>query len=548
MSLSEDPAALGSWQRRTNRGGDLDFERRLQSIETARYRSLDGVEPRAVELAEQAAEQGDPHAAIRARLVASNVLSRRGHTVAAREQQLSLHEQAAPWPSLARRARMMLAANAARLGERAEAMRWIRSSLDGWTEDDQPSWRAEALMTAALLSVSRTGVDYTLVRYAVAEIGAHCDPQIVVVALANFAETAAECGDLDVSAEFTAAALSLIERRPDVVTALVLDSIAQAQLATGDAETAEASLRTALRLEQQTGCADVMGDPWLSLAQVLLARGRPGEALRMLEHPRRLATAMRTPWTLTREYRLRATVLADLGRWEEAYAAMRDHLQVYEIVRSVEGDRAVVEASSLQIVEEERRRARQFEQLALTDSLTGLANRRQVDRWLDAAAGPESASGLQAGALTVAILDLDHFKRINDTYSHSAGDEVLRQLARMLETFCRECRERGEDLQAARLGGEEFLLVWRGGDPAHAAVLAQAVLERVRNHRFVELEAELRVTASIGLATQHAGLSGPELLQTADRYLYLAKRSGRDCLRAAELPAGSLVPAVFVAS
>ncbi|MCW2524843.1 MAG: pleD [Frankiales bacterium] len=528
MSSSEDRPALSNWQRRANRGGDPDFELRLRQLESERYASLQSTDALCAELLEEAERRGETHSAIRVRLVASNVLSRRGHAVAARAQQVRLHEQAEPWPSLARRARMMLAANAARLGERAEATRWIRACLEGWTDGEQPSWRAEALMTSALLSVSRTGVDYTLVRYAITEIRAHCGPQILAVALANFAETAAECGDLDMAAEFADAALALIEEQAEVVTPLILDSIAQARLAMGDLDAAESELRAALELERTTGCADVMGDPWLSLSQVLLTRGRPEEALAMLDHPRRLAVSLRTPWTLTREFRLRASILAELQRWAEAYAALRDHLEVYEIVRSVEGDRAVAEAANLQVVDEERRRARQFEQLALTDSLTGLANRRQVDQWLEEPRRPT------AGPLSVAILDLDHFKRINDTYSHGAGDEVLRQIARMLRAFCQEYRDSGQDVLAARLGGEEFLLLWRECQPARAATAAHAVLDRIRHQQFAELEAHVRVTASIGLASGDAEVSGAELLKAADRRLYQAKRSGRDRVVAAD--------------
>ena len=126
-----------------------------------------------------------------------------------------------------------------------------------------------------------------------------------------------------------------------------------------------------------------------------------------------------------------------------------EHLAVYEGLRSVEGDRALAEFNIVQIADEERRRAAEFEKLALTDSLTGLPNRRKAERWLAA---------LTDQQVSLAIIDLDHFKRINDEYSHDSGDEVLRRVGRLLF----DCADR-PDMLLARLGGEEFIQLCAGG-------------------------------------------------------------------------------------
>ena len=130
----------------------------------------------------------------------------------------------------------------------------------------------------------------------------------------------------------------------------------------------------------------MQGDPWLTFAEIKLALDQPDEAWALLEHPRRTGWTAKGSWTRCRDLKLRAQVLAAQQRWQPAYQAILEHLEMYQLLRSVEGDRAVAEISTVQIADEERRRAAEFEKLALTDPLTGLANRRRVERWLAEAA------------------------------------------------------------------------------------------------------------------------------------------------------------------
>jgi diguanylate cyclase (GGDEF)-like protein len=177
---------------------------------------------------------------------------------------------------------------------------------------------------------------------------------------------------------------------------------------------------------------------------------------------------------------------------------------------------------------EARQQSRRYRELSLRDPLTGLYNRRYVDeqlpRLLRRAAG-------SADEVTLALLDLDHFKRVNDTFSHEVGDEVLRTVAELLQVI-----ESPEDLDrdagsfAARMGGEEFLLVLVGRDPAMDARQLESVRQAVAAQRWADLTGDLPVTASIG-ATSTAGLTDPmpaELLSRADANLYRAKRQGRN--------------------
>jgi two-component system cell cycle response regulator len=158
---------------------------------------------------------------------------------------------------------------------------------------------------------------------------------------------------------------------------------------------------------------------------------------------------------------------------------------------------------------------------AMSDSLTGLANRRAADQVLDVALG--------SGESVLAVLiDVDHFKQVNDTYGHSGGDAVLAQVARAI----RSCT-RGGDL-AARYGGEEFLVIVRGA----ALEVAERIGERYRRAvRRVELPhgpdataPSKPVTVSVGIAGNacNTGVDRSSLVAAADAALYEAKLAGRD--------------------
>ncbi len=131
-----------------------------------------------------------------------------------------------------------------------------------------------------------------------------------------------------------------------------------------------------------------------------------------------------------------------------------------------------------------------------------------------------------SGELWVALLDLDHFKRVNDTCSHAVGDEVLRAVAALLQ----DTGAPGAGSFAARLGGEEFLLVLPGVDAAAAGRHLERVRRAVAAHPWAPLTRGLPVTVSIGGAgtAEVADRTPAQLLGRADARLYRAKRAGRD--------------------
>ncbi len=158
-------------------------------------------------------------------------------------------------------------------------------------------------------------------------------------------------------------------------------------------------------------------------------------------------------------------------------------------------------------------------ELATRDALTGLLNRRAMVELL-AREHPRIQRGL--GPLAIALLDIDHFKRINDTLGHGAGDEVLRRVAAILQS-----RLRSADA-LARWGGEEFLLVMPGTRLAEAGVVMERLRTEVASGPFGEVAPGLAVSFSAGLVELREGEAQDAAIDRADRALYRAKQGGRD--------------------
>ena len=179
-------------------------------------------------------------------------------------------------------------------------------------------------------------------------------------------------------------------------------------------------------------------------------------------------------------------------------------------------------AATIQLIKDKE----QQRQLAVRDGLTGLYNRRAFNELLASTiANEDRRSG---GSLGLVILDLDHFKKLNDTYGHPAGDAALRSLARLLTQHLRK----GD--QAARYGGEEFVVILPGSDEERSMGAAERLRNALQKHRFVFEGARIPLTASFGVAIWPADGKEPEaLLSSSDRALYAAKQTGRNRVVAA---------------
>lgn len=170
-----------------------------------------------------------------------------------------------------------------------------------------------------------------------------------------------------------------------------------------------------------------------------------------------------------------------------------------------------------------RRRSKEMERAALTDVLTGLNNRRFFN---EALAQYLAEFGKIECPVGLMILDLDHFKSINDTYGHDVGDEVLRAVSRCLQEFTRY-----HDI-LARLGGEEFGIVVPNMNAGDLAVFADRIRRAVERLSMDVGNVRLRITVSIGLATALPQEEPASLYKRADVNLYGAKQAGRNRIAA----------------
>ncbi len=161
--------------------------------------------------------------------------------------------------------------------------------------------------------------------------------------------------------------------------------------------------------------------------------------------------------------------------------------------------------------------------LATRDELTGLTNRRAASqRMREELALIPRRSQQEQSAFAVVLLDIDHFKRVNDTFGHAAGDEVLRRFASVIESQVRV----GELL--SRWGGEEFLLVLPGSSEHAALKVSERLRVRLACESFGDIAPDLNITFSAGVACCREGDGVDDTVARADRALYEAKGSGRD--------------------
>jgi diguanylate cyclase (GGDEF)-like protein len=166
------------------------------------------------------------------------------------------------------------------------------------------------------------------------------------------------------------------------------------------------------------------------------------------------------------------------------------------------------------------------ERRAETDPLTGVLNRRSLVERLEAVCARARARGL---AVAVLFIDLDHFKDINDTFGHAAGDACLAAIIGPMQTELRQSDVIG------RYGGEEFVVILSSADAAAAHPVAQRILERVRGVRVEGFGKPIELTCSIGVAASDTrGEWGEQLIKQADAAVYVAKRRGRNCVQLAE--------------
>ena len=284
---------------------------------------------------------------------------------------------------------------------------------------------------------------------------------------------------------------------------------------TGEHDAGLADLHAALEMVSELGARPQVYAAHEALSQVYEARGEPHRAL---EHYRAFHTAWREVFNAETNARIKSvlvrTEVQQAQREAEILRGKNDELTAaYGRLREADEEKALLVARL-------REQAAELERQTREDALTGLFNRRHLDTLLCT----EWERALRFGrALTVAMADLDHFKEVNDRFSHAVGDEVLRTVARILRE-----NTRGVDV-VARYGGEEFCLVLVETRADEAARLCDRLRELIASYDWAAIRPGLSLTVSIGVAGLHEGADAPDaLLAAADVRLYAAKHAGRN--------------------
>ncbi|HEY6793769.1 MAG TPA: tetratricopeptide repeat-containing diguanylate cyclase [Kineosporiaceae bacterium] len=318
------------------------------------------------------------------------------------------------------------------------------------------------------------------------------------------------------------------ERRMAVGARLVL---ADAEMALGRTGHARAHVQVAGELLARYADSQLEIDYRATLARLLRAGGRPGSAIQVLREALALCEEHARPLERLKVLRDLEGAQEAIGDLSGALHTMRELHRAALAMRDQETERRahVVQAQldverARHIAEMERLRSARLEQqnvalsrLAREDDLTGLPNRRAWEALLVGRLQPWAGRGF-----VCALADLDHFKAVNDRYSHQVGDEVLRRLGALMG----DCLRAGD--LAARYGGEEFAILVDGADRAVAAEVCQRLRLAVQLHPWRLVHPDLTLTISIGATVALPSDSITSLLARADSLLYVAKTKGRN--------------------
>ncbi|MCP6719773.1 MAG: GGDEF domain-containing protein [Patescibacteria group bacterium] len=209
---------------------------------------------------------------------------------------------------------------------------------------------------------------------------------------------------------------------------------------------------------------------------------------------------------------------------------MSEHADCEKKIRELERKLDDARRENRQKLDDAKRKNKQLQKLAHRDELTKLLNRRGFGNGFERFLGEAFASGRSSErrshasktVVSLAIIDVDHFKKLNDVYGHDAGDEALKVLAKLLTKLVRHI-----DF-VARWGGEEFVVGFVGANEEDAARIVEKIRAAVEKLKISYKREKLCFTISAGVATSNRARSFDELLRKADRALLKAKGGGRN--------------------
>lgn len=318
--------------------------------------------------------------------------------------------------------------------------------------------------------------------------------------LRNIALTLSDMGDHAAAFEILGAQLARTREMGNRLSEeMSLRLLGKLHLDRGEHASAVARLHEALALAEALQRVECQ---WLSHEMLSQAHEKLGDAVLALRHFKRF-------------HALQSQVISERNeRRGRAFA-----LQYQTELVKAEAEAQRLRAAALEHNNRElQNEARKLSEATYEDPLTGLYNRRQ----LDAAMQAELCLRDAAHPYSIAMVDIDFFKRVNDNFSHQTGDQVLREVAVVLRQSCRQ----GD--MAIRYGGEEFALVFIEASAAQASRVCERIRKAVQEHGWSSIHPDLSVTVSIGIADNGDATEPGAILALADKRLYAAKHGGRN--------------------
>ncbi len=502
------------------------LERHLVALETYQGHDIEANLAAAVALEQDAERLGEAVRVRRARLVRADMEQRQGKVAEAARTFLEVHRWAEvnDCPALRARSHFHLALTHHYLGDESGSLEHAVASVELLGEDAPPQLRILHLIRLANALAGAGSMDAARLRYAQAEQMAISIGDLTrqLLILNNLAYTEYESGQL-------ALAQDVVSRMHVVARALgrdflivERDTIANIQIAAGEYAAAEETVRAAVHAPQWFEVHD-FADAALTLAVAQRLGGALDRARSSLRRCRVLCDKHNLAGVRVRMLAEQAELSAATGDFRAAFQEYKEFHVAAERLRSTQQEAHARTRQVLFEIAEARRDARRYREQARRDPLTALFNRRYVDEELPDVIADAARTG---APVTVALVDLDHFKKVNDTFSHHTGDRVLTATAQLLDGHCRTL---GNGF-TARMGGEEFLIVLPGRSRQQAHRDLDDLRRLIGSHPWDLVADGLRVTASIGATVLAAGgdTDVRSLLADADRNLYLAKDTGRD--------------------
>jgi len=464
----------------------------------------------------------------RAQLVRADFQRRRGNVAEAGRIAQDVHRWATDNCSVrtVARSHFVLSAVFQELGDISVALEHAVRSVDVLGVDADPALRIDHLTRLAdCLALHRDEAArerYAEVQQLAEELG-DVDRRLMVLNNRAYSETL--WNDFEAALEFSTQLQAVADSHDVPLHIGRLDTIARALMGLGRLEDAEATMLPGLHPEALAASldGDAGADFLLTLAEVRRRLGRVADAQASLDESIRRCEEFGLTSIRVRARREQAELHAAGGDFRAAYEEHKLYCQEVMDLQSAERDARARALQAMYETTEARRQTRRYRELSLRDPLTGLYNRRYVDEELPRLLQRDP----EAPEVTLALLDLDYFKLVNDTCSHEVGDEVLRTVAELLQ----DALDETTGSFAARMGGEEFLLVLVGSGPDAAAGRLEDVRRAVADHAWSELTGAMGITVSIGAASTSGCAGDPApaaLLGRADAHLYRAKRQGRD--------------------